>query len=93
VGAAVRFASPRPAVVAFAGRADSLDDIRPEVRCHGRHGRPCRSGYIPTRAPNPVDVIVCEQRGGRWAAVYTRRGDAAHVVEHPPAPPPAKARG
>ncbi len=63
------------AVVAFAGRAGSLDDLHAKLRYLDTHrGRAAsRCVLSPSTERHAIDVVMFERRRSRWAPVFTGR--------------------
>ncbi len=63
------------AVVAFAGREGSLDDLGAKLRHLDTHRGRARSRCVlsPSTERHAIDVVMFERRRSRWAPVFTGR--------------------
>ena len=63
------------AVVAFAGREGSLDDLSAKLRHLDKHGGRVKSRCVlsPSTERHAIDVVMFERRRSRWAPVFTGR--------------------
>ena len=63
------------AVVAFAGRVGSLDDLGAKLRHLDTHRGRAKSRCVlsPSTKRNAIDVVMFERRQSRWAPVFSGR--------------------
>jgi hypothetical protein len=63
------------AVVAFAGRVGSLDDLSSKLRYLDTHRGRAKSRCVlsPSTEHHAIDVVMFERRRSRWAPVFTGR--------------------
>ena len=68
------------AVVAFAGREGSLDDLNAKLRYLDTHRGRAKSCCVlsPSTEHHAIDVVMFERRRSRWAPVFTGRIAPTH---------------